>query len=47
MNKTEENFKFKENKSNLKISFELSHLFFLFFVITVILKNKNKLKKKS
>ena len=41
MNKTEENFKFKENKSNLKISFErVSFIFFVFFVITVIFTSK-------
>ena len=41
MNKTEEYFKFKENKSNLKISFErVSFIFFVFFVITVIFTSK-------
>ena len=41
MSKIEENFKFKENKSSLKISFErVSFIFFVFFVITVIFTSK-------
>ena len=36
-----ENFKFKENKSNLKISFErISFIFFVFFIITAIFASK-------
>ena len=41
MNNIEENFKFEENKSNLKISFErISFIFFIFFIITVIFASK-------
>ncbi len=41
MNNTEENFKFQENKSNLKISFErIAFIFFIFFVITAIFSSK-------
>ena len=37
MNNSDENFKFEENRSNLKISFErISFIFFVFFIITVI-----------
>ena len=41
MNNSEENFKFQENKSNLKISFErIAFIFFIFFVITAIFSSK-------
>ncbi len=41
MNNTDENFKFEENRSNLKISFErISFIFFVFFIITVIFASK-------
>ncbi len=41
MNNIEENFKFEENKTNLKISFErISFIFFVFFIITVIFASK-------
>ena len=41
MNNIEENFKFEENKSNLKISFErVSFIFFIFFIITIIFTSK-------
>ena len=41
MSNIEENFKFKENKSNLKISFErISFIFFVFFIITAIFASK-------
>ena len=41
MNNIEENFKFKENRSNLKISFErVAFIFFIFFVITIIFCSK-------
>ena len=41
MNNTDENFKFEENRSNLKISFErFSFIFFVFFIITVIFASK-------
>ncbi len=37
----EENFKFKKNKSNLKISFErIAFIFFIFFLITIIFSTK-------
>ena len=41
MNNIEENFKFEENKTNLKISFErISFIFFVFFIITAIFASK-------
>ncbi len=41
MNNIDENFKFQENKSNLKISFErISFIFFVFFIITAIFLSK-------
>ena len=41
MSNTDENFKFEENRSNLKISFErISFIFFVFFIITVIFATK-------
>ena len=41
MNKVDENFKFDENRSNLKISFErISFIFFIFFIITIIFTSK-------
>ena len=41
MSNFEENFKFEENKSNLKISFEkISFIFFVFFIIAVIFASK-------
>ena len=41
MNNIDENFKFQENKSNLKISFErIAFIFFVFFVITAIFSSK-------
>ena len=41
MNNIDENFKFEENRSNLKISFErISFIFFVFFIITVIFASK-------
>tara|TARA_B100000674_G_scaffold16044_1_gene11570 strand:+ start:727 stop:2358 length:1632 start_codon:yes stop_codon:yes gene_type:complete len=41
MNNIEENFKFRENKSNLKISFErIAFIFFVFFIITTIFSSK-------
>ncbi len=41
MSNIEENFKFEENKSNLKISFErIAFIFFLFFIITIIFSSK-------
>ena len=41
MNNIDENFKFEENRSNLKISFErISFIFFIFFVITIIFTSK-------
>ena len=41
MNNIEENFKFRENKSNLKISFErIAFIFFVFFIITIIFSSK-------
>ena len=41
MNNIEENFKFEENRSNLKISFErISFIFFIFFIITAIFASK-------
>ena len=41
MNNIEENFKFEENRSNLKISFErVSFIFFIFFIITAIFASK-------
>ncbi len=41
MSNIEENFKFDQNKSNLKISFErVSFIFFVFFIITVIFASK-------
>ena len=41
MNNIEENFKFEENRSNLKISFErISFIFFIFFIITIIFTSK-------
>ena len=41
MNNSDENFKFEENRSNLKISFErISFIFFVFFIITVIFASK-------
>ena len=41
MNNIEENFKFEENRSNLKISFErISFIFFVFFIITAIFASK-------
>ena len=41
MSNFEENFKFEENKSNLKISFErISFIFFVFFIITAIFASK-------
>ena len=41
MNNIDENFKFEENRSNLKISFErISFIFFIFFIITIIFTSK-------
>ncbi len=41
MNNFDENFKFQENKSNLKISFErIAFIFFVFFIITAIFSTK-------
>ena len=41
MSNIDENFKFEENKSNLKISFErIAFIFFLFFIITIIFSSK-------
>ena len=41
MSNIEENFKFDENKSNLKISFErIAFIFFLFFIIAIIFSSK-------
>ena len=41
MNSIDENFKFEENRSNLKISFErISFIFFIFFIITIIFTSK-------
>ncbi len=41
MNNIDENFKFEENRSNLKISFErISFIFFVFFIITIIFTSK-------
>ncbi len=41
MNKIEENFNFKKNKSNLKISFErVAFIFFIFFIISTIFSVK-------
>ncbi len=41
MNNINENFNFKENKSNLKISFErIAFIFFIFFIISVIFSSK-------
>ncbi len=41
MNNIDENFKFEENRSNLKISFErVSFIFFIFFIITIIFTSK-------
>ena len=41
MSNIEENFKFKENKSNLKISFErIAFIFFLFFTVAIIFSSK-------
>ena len=41
MNNINENFKFEENRSNLKISFErISFIFFIFFIITIIFTSK-------
>ena len=41
MNNIDENFKFQENKSNLKISFErIAFIFFVFFIITAIFSSK-------
>ena len=41
MNSIDENFKFDENRSNLKISFErISFIFFIFFIITIIFTSK-------
>ena len=41
MSNIEENFKFEENKSNLKISFErIAFIFFIFFIITIIFSSK-------
>ncbi len=41
MNNIDENFKFQENRSNLKISFErISFIFFIFFIITIIFTSK-------
>ena len=41
MSNIEENFKFDQNKSNLKISFErVSFIFFVLFIITVIFASK-------
>ena len=41
MNNIDENFKFDENRSNLKISFErVSFIFFVFFIITIIFTSK-------
>ena len=41
MSNTDENFKFEENRSNLKISFErISFIFFVFFIITLIFASK-------
>ena len=41
MNNIDENFKFDENRSNLKISFErISFIFFIFFIITIIFTSK-------
>ena len=42
MNNIDENFKFEENRSNLKISFErISFIFFIFFIITIIFTSKS------
>ena len=41
MNNIDENFKFEENRSKLKISFErISFIFFIFFIITIIFTSK-------
>ncbi len=41
MNNIDDNFKFEENRSNLKISFErVSFIFFIFFIITIIFTSK-------
>ena len=41
MNNIDENFKYKSNRSNLKISFErISFIFFIFFIITIIFSSK-------
>ena len=41
MNNIEENFKYEENRSHLKISFErISFIFFIFFIITLIFASK-------
>ena len=41
MNNIDDNFKFQENKSNLKISFErIAFIFFVFFIITAIFSSK-------
>tara|TARA_B100000575_G_C23127136_1_gene653196 strand:+ start:44 stop:1675 length:1632 start_codon:yes stop_codon:yes gene_type:complete len=41
MNNFENNFKYQENKSNLKISFErVAFIFFVFFIITAIFSSK-------
>ena len=41
MNNINENFNFKESKSNLKISFErIAFIFFIFFIISVIFSSK-------
>ena len=41
MNNFDNNFKYQENKSNLKISFErVAFIFFIFFIIAVIFSSK-------
>ena len=41
MNNINENFNFKESKSNLKISFErIAFIFFIFFIISAIFSTK-------
>ena len=41
MSNIDDNFKFQENKSNLKISFErIAFIFFVFFIITAIFSSK-------
>ena len=51
MSNFEQNFKYEENKSNLKISFErVAFIFFIFFIITIIFSSKTiylGFKKKS